>query len=107
MSGGSGDFLRVAKVIFEVKIPQNGSKNVPSVINPQKYKHIVPPPPPIGGVRGVGPPKISPPISVRKVYHGVGKDNHVVGKVYHGVGKVYHGHGRSGLLKGFPKTYHT
>ena len=28
-------------------------------------------------------------------------------KVNHGVRQVCYGHGRSGLLKGFPKTYHT
>ena len=64
---------------------------------------------------------------VRKVYHGVMKVYHGVRNVYHGVSKVYHGvrkvchgdrkvnhgvrnichgHGRSGLLMGFPKTYH-
>ena len=44
---------------------------------------------------------------VRKVYHGVRKVYHGDRKVNHGVRKVCHGHGRSVLLKGFPKTYHT
>jgi hypothetical protein len=44
---------------------------------------------------------------VRKVTHGVRKVTDGVRKVTYDVRKVYCVHRRSGLFKGFPKTYHT